>query len=83
MESLDPKPQTLNPKPEGFKRLRKVPNKCRPRLTKMMQAAMPLKSYLGSGSQTSTWAPKVCKTMAFMAIIVGLGLLFCILWGFR
>ena len=30
-----------------------------------------------------TWIPKVCKIMAFMAIIGGLGLLFCILLGFR
>ena len=27
--------------------------------------------------------PKVCKIMAFMAVIVGLGLLFYILLGFR
>ena len=31
----------------------------------------------------TTWAPKVCKIMAFMAIIMGLGLLFYILLGFR
>ena len=30
-----------------------------------------------------TWTPKVCKIMAFMAIILGLGLLFYILLGFR
>ena len=30
-----------------------------------------------------TWTPKVCKIMAFMAIILGLGLLFYILSGFR
>ena len=30
-----------------------------------------------------TWTPKVCKIMAFMAIIWGLGLLFYILLGFR
>ena len=30
-----------------------------------------------------TWTPKVCKVMAFMAIIRGLGLLFYILLGFR
>ena len=28
-----------------------------------------------------TWTPKVCKIMAFMAIIMGLGLLFYILFG--
>ena len=33
--------------------------------------------------ETATWAPKVCKIMAFMAIILGLGLLFYILLGFR
>ena len=31
----------------------------------------------------STWTPKVCKIMAFMAIIMGLGLTFYILLGFR
>ena len=30
-----------------------------------------------------TWTPKVCRIMAFMAIIRGLGLLFHILLGFR
>ena len=30
-----------------------------------------------------TWIPKVCKIMAFMAVILGLGLLFYILLGFR
>ena len=31
----------------------------------------------------TTWTPKVCKIMAFWAIIRGLGLLFYILLGFR
>ena len=31
----------------------------------------------------STWTPKVCKIMTFMAVIMGLGLLFYILLGFR
>ena len=35
------------------------------------------------GGKTCTWTPKVCKIMAFMAIFLGLGLLFYILWGFR
>ena len=30
-----------------------------------------------------TWTPKVCKIMAFRAVIMGLGLLFYILLGFR
>ena len=30
-----------------------------------------------------TWAPKVCKIMAFMAVIMGLGRLFYILLGSR
>ena len=30
-----------------------------------------------------TWAPELCKMMAFMAIVRGLGLLFYILLGFR
>ena len=28
-----------------------------------------------------TWTPKVCKIMAFMVVIMGLGLLFYILLG--
>ena len=35
------------------------------------------------GLRVPTWTPKVCKMMAFMAIIMGLGLLFYILFGFR
>ena len=31
----------------------------------------------------TSWTPKVCKIMALMAIIIGLGLLFYILLGFR
>ena len=31
----------------------------------------------------AAWTPKVCKIMVFMAIIMGLGLLFYILLGFR
>ena len=38
---------------------------------------------LGLKAQGSTWTPKVCKIMAFMAVIMGLGLLFYILLGFR
>ena len=34
-------------------------------------------------ARRSTWTPKVCKIMAFMAILMGLGLLFYILLGFR
>ena len=30
-----------------------------------------------------TWAPKACKMMAFWAIIMGLGPLFCIFWWLR
>ena len=30
-----------------------------------------------------TWAPKVCRIMAFWAVIMGLGLLFYILLGLR
>ena len=37
----------------------------------------------GLGFMVLTWTPKVCKIMAFMAIIMGLGLLFYILLGFR
>ena len=32
---------------------------------------------------TTTWTPKVCKIMAFMATFKGLGLLFYIPLGFR
>ena len=35
------------------------------------------------GEMTPTWTPKVCRIMAFMAIMRGLGLLFYILLGFR
>ena len=31
----------------------------------------------------TTWTPKVCRIMAFRAVIMGLGLLFYILLGFR
>ena len=31
----------------------------------------------------TTWTPKVCKIMAFRAIILGLGLFFYILLGLR
>ena len=37
-------------------------------------------SLIGFGS---TWTAKVCKIMAFMAVIMGLRLLFYILLGFR
>ena len=30
-----------------------------------------------------TWTPKVCKMMAFMAVTMGLGLLFYIFLGYR
>ena len=30
-----------------------------------------------------TWTPRVCKIVAFMAVITGLGPLFYILLGFR
>ena len=36
---------------------------------------------LDKACQTFTWTPKVCKMTAFMAIIMGLGLSFCILFG--
>ena len=32
---------------------------------------------------STTWSPKVCKIMALRAILRGLGLLSCILLGFR
>ena len=37
--------------------------------------------FIGSSGSEST--PKVCKIMAFMAVILGLGLLFYVLLGFR
>ena len=36
-----------------------------------------------SYSLNNTWTPKVCKTMALRAIIMGLGPFFYILLGFR
>ena len=47
-----------------------------------------LKGLRGSSGNLSSlgrriaWTPKVCKIIAFMAMIKGLGLLFCILLGF-
>ena len=38
---------------------------------------------VGVGVLRFTWTPKVRKIMAFMAFIMGLGLLFYILLGFR
>ena len=38
---------------------------------------------LARAHETPTWTPKVCKIMAFWAIIKGLGLLFYILLGSR
>ena len=35
------------------------------------------------GRSGSTWTPKVCKIMALMAVVMGLGLLFYILLVFR
>ena len=37
----------------------------------------------GASTNLTTWTPKVCKIMAFIAVIMGLRLLFYILWGFR
>ena len=39
-------------------------------------------SGVSPGNLNPTWTPKVCKIMAFKAIIKGLGLLFYILLGF-
>ena len=50
-------------------------SRCKPRTTPAQTSLTP--------DLNSTWAPQVFKIMAFMAIIVGLGLLFYILWGFR
>ena len=38
---------------------------------------------MANGRKVCTWTPKVCKIMAFMAVIRPLGLLFYILLGFR
>ena len=40
-------------------------------------------SLVGKYPLINTWTPKVCKIMAFRAVIMGLGLLFYILLGFR
>ena len=37
----------------------------------------------GGSIISPTWTPGVCKIMAFMAVIMGSGLLFYILLGFR
>ena len=38
---------------------------------------------LGLRGLGCTWTPKLCKIMAFMAVLMGLGPLFYILFGFR
>ena len=35
----------------------------------------------GPCQRVSSWTPKECKTMAFIAVVLDLGLLFCILLG--
>ena len=40
-----------------------------------------VRSCRNSSIESTTWTPKVYKIMALMAIIMGLGLLFYILWG--
>ena len=37
----------------------------------------------GSHAKYTTWTPKVCEIMALMTVIMGLGLFFYILLGFR
>ena len=37
----------------------------------------------GLWESKATWTPKVCKTKAFRAVVMGLGFLFCIFGGFR
>ena len=34
-----------------------------------------------SSIMVTSWTPKVCKIMAFKAVILGLGLLFTYFWG--
>ena len=40
-------------------------------------------SYTFKPRLRSSWTPELCKIMAFMAVIMGLGLLVYILLGFR
>ena len=49
-----------------------------------------ISSCIASGAASSSerclglaWTPKVCNIMAFMAVLMGLGLLLYILWGLR
>ena len=49
-----------------------------------IQAGLPIRALLkGASKLTATWAPKVCKINSCMAIIMGLGVFFYILFGFR
>ena len=55
----------------------------RAKTTAATSTAKPASRAMMSITIENTWAPKVCKIMAFMAIIMGLGLLFYIHLGFR
>ena len=46
-------------------------------------AKIPKEQLNGARDVAFTWTPKVCKIIAFMAIIMGLRLLFYVLLGFR
>ena len=67
MSSSKP-PRSVSPKPTDLLK----------NLQRLTKVVLRLQGFLGS-----TWTPKVCKIMAFRAIILGLGLLFYILLGFR
>ena len=64
------------PKPSNSKTLSRWAFNVKPRTR--TTADLNPKPYLNP-----TWTPKVCKIMACMAVILGLGLLFHILLGFR
>ena len=54
-----------------------------PNMTLILANWISIRNTILALSLGPTWTPKVCKIMAFMAIIMGLGLLFYILLGFR
>ena len=51
--------------------------------TSYAHCSPPVPETLKTSTLNPTWTPKVCKIKALMAVIMGVGPLFYILWGFR
>ena len=65
----------LAPSVEGLEPQTPTPQKLKPQNPEPVQAK--------AETLNPTWTPKVCEITACMAIIIGLGLLSCILLGLR